>query len=173
MADTRVADIVLRRQAPCFAVLSDDLAILSAEPRFLSVCAMSGYAAAAPDRLPEALEARLRELLSRSAAGGVTLLGSLVVRAAPLDGLAGRGVAISLERAASRAPLQSAAQRFGLTPRESAVLELILQGLPSKEIAKQLQIAQSTVGEYFKHLSCKIESRNRAEMIARVLDWAE
>jgi DNA-binding NarL/FixJ family response regulator len=68
-------------------------------------------------------------------------------------------------------PLHAAAQTFHLTAREVEVLQLILRGFEGKEIADHLGISLSTVREYFKHLAIKIGGRNRAEMIARALDW--
>jgi DNA-binding NarL/FixJ family response regulator len=70
----------------------------------------------------------------------------------------------------TREPLHDAAQTFGLTERETEVLRLILCGYQGKEIAESLGISTQTVREYFKHLATKIGGRNRAEMIARVLD---
>jgi DNA-binding NarL/FixJ family response regulator len=72
-----------------------------------------------------------------------------------------------------RAPLKSAQRRFRLTSREVEVLELILRGYDAKAIASVLYIAETTVREHFKHLSSKIKAKNRAEMVARALDWRE
>jgi hypothetical protein len=54
-------------------------------------------------------------------------------------------------------PLASAARRFAFTKRERA----------------DLSISQSTVTGYFKILLRKTESRNRSEMVAKVLGWDE
>lgn len=73
----------------------------------------------------------------------------------------------------TRRPLHAAAYAFGLTAREVEVLRLILRGFEGREIAERLGISRLTVREYFKHLATKIGGRNRAEMIARVLDWQD
>lgn len=121
--------------------------------------------------MPAALEEALRRLIAACPEGGTSVCGSLFVRVIILAGAEGARIAVALERASCREPLQAAARRFHLTPREAAVLELILQGLCAREIAARLQIAQATVGEYFKHLSAKTDAHGRAQMIARVLDY--
>ncbi len=76
-----------------------------------------------------------------------------------------------LEKLGTREPLNGAAERFGLSPRELQVLTLIMNGLAKREIAARLIIAESTVGEYFKHLYAKIGVRHRSALFARVFEW--
>lgn len=169
--DGPALDVLRRRQAPCFAVLAEDMRIVSAEHRLASVCTSSGYAPPRNGRLPAVLEQTLCNMLAESPEGTAAICGSVLIRATILEGVEGRRIAVSLERLAHRAPLETAAERFALTPREATVLELILQGLCAKDIAVRLQIAQTTVGEYFKHLAVKTGTHGRAHMIARVLDY--
>jgi DNA-binding CsgD family transcriptional regulator len=63
------------------------------------------------------------------------------------------------------------ASRFRITPREIQVLTLVLDGQHLEAIAKQLFITSSTVQDHIKSMLDKTESRNRSEMIARVLGW--
>ncbi len=53
------------------------------------------------------------------------------------------------------------------------MLELILHGLEAREIAARLNIAESTVGEYYKHLYLKTGVRSRAALVARIFDYPE
>lgn len=167
--DEPIPDALRRREGPAFAVLDGDLAVDAAEPRFMALCGKA--APCRMDRLPRDMEHTLRAILRQNSEGGAAIFSGFLLRATVLEGPQGRSTAVSLERIARRAPLRSAADRFGLTRREVAVLELILQGLCAKEIAERLQIARSTVGEYFKHLSAKVDAHTRAQLIARVLDY--
>ncbi|MGN6279731.1 MAG: response regulator transcription factor [Sphingomonas sp.] len=53
-----------------------------------------------------------------------------------------------------------------LTTRERAVLEMIVGGLPAREIANRLGIAPRTVEGHVDQLRLKTGSRNRAHMAA-------
>ena len=52
-----------------------------------------------------------------------------------------------------------------LTPRERQVLDLIVQGLPSKRIATQLGIAENTVKVHRDRLMHKMQVRSAAALI--------
>jgi DNA-binding NarL/FixJ family response regulator len=54
-----------------------------------------------------------------------------------------------------------------LAPREQQVLELLVEGLFYKEIAKKLGISISTVGTYVKRIYEKLHCTNRWEIVAR------
>jgi DNA-binding CsgD family transcriptional regulator len=51
------------------------------------------------------------------------------------------------------------------------VLRLAMRGLHAPDIAQKLSISPATVSGYFKDLLRKTQTRNRSEMIAKVLDW--
>jgi DNA-binding CsgD family transcriptional regulator len=97
----------------------------------------------------------------------------LLVRSGILVGASSHFVAVTLEKLLAREPLDVAAERFRLSPRELQVLRLIMSGLAKREIAARLIIAESTVGEYFKHLYAKIGVRHRSALFARVFDWSQ
>jgi DNA-binding NarL/FixJ family response regulator len=96
---------------------------------------------------------------------------SHIVRAQPMDGAGGHFLALTIEHRRERRALARARKRFELTPREQQVLRFILEGAQANEIAAALHIAESTVQGYFKRLLAKTRSRNRAAMVALVLDW--
>lgn len=166
-----------QRRAPCLVVLNPDYSIVSAEPQLDTVLSEAGFSDRPPDRLPAEIERAAKELNAghefEGRGDGAALLPQLLVRSSILTGPSGPCVAVTLERLRSRDPLNGAAARFGLSPRELEVLKLVMSGFARKEIAERLFIAESTVGEYFKHLYAKIGVRNRSALFASVFQWPE
>jgi DNA-binding CsgD family transcriptional regulator len=93
------------------------------------------------------------------------------VRVSPLSCSDGIRFAVIVERARTRDPIGRAVQRFKLTRRQTEVLALLLDGASAGEIADQLTISEYTAQGYIKSLLAKTASRNRAAMVARVLEW--
>lgn len=56
-----------------------------------------------------------------------------------------------------------------LTPREGEVLRLVACGLSAKEAALELDIAPCTVERHVENVRLKTRTRNRAHMIAYVI----
>jgi DNA-binding NarL/FixJ family response regulator len=54
--------------------------------------------------------------------------------------------------------------KAALTPRESDVANLVLEGLHDKEIAQELDICASTVRKYMKFIFLKCGVRNRVQL---------
>jgi DNA-binding CsgD family transcriptional regulator len=79
--------------------------------------------------------------------------------------------ALVLEPFRNRDSVRVAARRYSLTKREHEILTLILEGAIAQEIAAALHISENTVQGYFKRLLKKTNSRNRAAMVANVLEW--
>jgi DNA-binding CsgD family transcriptional regulator len=129
-------------------------------------------------RLAPELEASVREAARNWIAGDphpekstFSIPPSHIVRAQPLAGSNGNFLALTIEHRRERHALSRARKRFDLTPREQQVLRFILEGAQASEIAAALHIAESTVQGYFKRLLAKTRSRNRASMVALVLEW--
>lgn len=127
----------------------------------------------------EQLASGLRELLTRLGIVARNLSGS---RAVPLDeqriihcsrllGPAGDLIMLTVETDRNLDALNRAAVRFSLTRRETAVLALVLEGAKARQIAEALIISEHTVHGYMKRLIAKTNARNRAAMVALVLDW--
>ena len=57
------------------------------------------------------------------------------------------------------------AAHFGLTKRETAILELIEEGLTYQQIAERLFIANSTVQTHMKNLYGKLNARNKTQAL--------
>lgn len=56
-----------------------------------------------------------------------------------------------------------------LTSRESEVLRLVANGRSAKEVALELSIAPCTVERHIENVRLKTRTRNRAHMVAVVL----
>jgi DNA-binding NarL/FixJ family response regulator len=128
--------------------------------------------------LPTLIEEAVRQLTkavaegTQAGAASVPVPG-LLLYTSVLSGPSGSCVAVSLQRLRMRDAVTSAAARYDLTVRECNVLDLILHGYETREIAQRLNIAESTVGEYVKHLHIKMRAKHRSEMLARVFEWPE
>jgi DNA-binding CsgD family transcriptional regulator len=123
------------------------------------------------------LSPELRELVMERIASigshdsAILAFGNVVLRLVPLTGPLGTFTAITIEGTRRREDLASQKKAYRLTPREVDVLKLILQGLRASEVARALNITKNTANDYFKSLLRKTESRNRSEMISKVLGW--
>lgn len=59
-------------------------------------------------------------------------------------------------------------QELGLTDRQGEVLGLMLRGLPNKQIARQLNLSETTVKEHVTNILAKLGVANRVEAITRL-----
>jgi DNA-binding CsgD family transcriptional regulator len=64
---------------------------------------------------------------------------------------------------------QAALQVLGVSEREQAVLELLIQGASNQEIADQLFISPNTVKTHLKHLYQKLEVKRRGQAVEKAL----
>lgn len=95
------------------------------------------------------------------------------VRLSPLTGGDEALFALIVERDRNRNVMFRAASRYQLTRRQNEVLRLVLEGASAGEIACILSISEYTARGYVKSLLSKTASRNRAAMVAKVLEWHE
>ncbi len=160
-----------------FYVLDESLRIVMAWSAIEPSASPSGAAAArGSERLPEMLERSVRELVAGWGRdpGGATALRPfdfLVVRAHPILGADGPYVGVRVDRFVPRNSLVAPAERYRISPREVQVLALMLDGERLAQIGTHLHITSSTVQDHIKSMLDKTESRNRSELIARVLGW--
>ena len=93
----------------------------------------------------------------------------LVVSADRLDGAAAGQIAVTIEpaRPAEVVPMLTAA--YGLTEREGELVELVLDGLSTAEIAKTLFITRYTVQDHLKAVFNKVGVSSRGELTARLV----
>jgi len=160
-----------------FYVLDRDLQIVlawsSREQRRVS---LTGLKTRIAERLPRVLEETVRELTSawsidEGEPGMSHPAPFLVVKTQPMSGPAGLFIGVHIDRFQEPNSLTGAAAQFHISPREVQVLALLLDGNHLDTIAGRLHITSSTVQDHIKSMLDKTESRNRSELIARVLGW--
>jgi DNA-binding CsgD family transcriptional regulator len=161
-----------------FYVLDTDLQIIlawsSEEQRRI---ALTGLHTRIAERLPIVLEETVRSLTAAWSTGSLNESGVarpvsfLVVRTQPMSGPTGLFIGVRVDRFVPPNSLTGVATRYHISPREVQVLALLLDGNQLDQIAKQLFITSSTVQDHIKSMLDKTESRNRSELIARVLGW--
>ena len=170
----------LRVEPPdgAFYVLDTDLQIVLAwaDEQHRRV-ALTGLKTRLAQRLPIVLEETVRVLTSAWSDSAVNSPGVarpvsfLVVRTQPMSGPTGLFIGVHIDRYNPVNSLTGAAARFHISPREIQVLALLLDGNHLDQIAKHLFITSSTVQDHIKSMLDKTESRNRSELIARILGW--
>lgn len=140
--------------------------------------ALTGLRTRIADRLPGVLEETVRELIAgwRSDSGSQKTgiahpVPFLVVRTQPMSGPAGLFIGVRIDRFKPPKSLRGPAARFHISPRELQVLAMLLDGEKLEAIGRKLHIAASTVQHHVSSMVAKTESRNRTELIARVLGW--
>ncbi len=174
------ADAVAADEVPGLLLLAADLAIIATTP------AAERWLAELPDwprrrDLPNAVlvvAARLRAL-EREAGDAPPAMPRMRVRAASgrwlvlhasrlATGTPAGAIAVIIEvaRPVEVAPLVLAA--YGLSEREMQVAELVLRGLPTREIAAALALAAPTVQQHLKAVFDKTGVGSRRELVAQI-----
>jgi DNA-binding CsgD family transcriptional regulator len=79
-------------------------------------------------------------------------------------------VVLVLERSSSRtAALSQLSQEFDLTVREQETVQLLLQGLTSKEIAARMNISPNTVKAFLRLVMVKMGVSTRSGIVGRIV----
>lgn len=161
-----------------FYVLDSDLKIVLAWTSDEQRRAMlTGLHPQMADRLPVILEQSVRELTVAWTSESVKMPGVarpvpfLVVRTQPMSGPAGFFIGVRIDRFQPPNSLTGPVSRYHISPREVQVLALLFDGNHLDQIAIHLHITSSTVQDHIKSMLDKTESRNRSELIARILGW--
>lgn len=99
-----------------------------------------------------------------------TRRGWILLRAQPMTGEENSAVAVTIQPAAGTELLPAMALWRGLTPKERAVINQVLEGQATKQIARRLRMSPHTVNDHFKSIYRKLGVSAREELIARLLD---
>jgi DNA-binding CsgD family transcriptional regulator len=168
--DTSVAE------GPGIIVLSSDLSVVSINAqaqRWLSHLGDTDW----PTHLdlPLAISAAAARVMGYEYEGAATPAatrlqradgGWLTVHASPLTGTAGHHIAVILD-AANASQLSSLfLAAHGLTPAQSRVAALVLQGRSTRHIVEELHISSNTVQEHLRAVFDKFGIGSRRELVA-------
>lgn len=91
-----------------------------------------------------------------------------MLRVVPLSGEAVDCFAAFVESVNGRNAIERAVRRYGISKREADVLELLVNGLTTGQIAERLCISDATVGDHIKSLFRKTKANKRSELVSRV-----
>ncbi|MDQ6826744.1 MAG: helix-turn-helix transcriptional regulator [Candidatus Eremiobacteraeota bacterium] len=169
--------VVSKRSLPAFYVVDETLRVLnfhidrsSREQR--ADCKFDARTHA----LPELVGNTVRSLAERRQlenCADQTLVAlpnpSMVVSAVWLEGQRRNNIAVFVERFKARNYVNQATERYALSKREEDVLELLVRGARTSEIAKSLFIAPTTVIYHLNSLMVKTDSHNRTEIVSKAL----
>ena len=92
----------------------------------------------------------------------------LVARIRGLETRAVNARESSARASAGGHPTSPSIERFGLTPRESEILGLLVDGNNQAEIAAKLVISSKTVATHIQRVLSKLDVRSRAEAVGLV-----
>jgi DNA-binding CsgD family transcriptional regulator len=96
----------------------------------------------------------------------------LTLRAARLDSAApptGRDIAVSIETTAPGGRSSLFARACGLTSRETELLNQLVTGAGTRDIARLMFLSEHTVQDHLKSIFAKTATRTRPTLVARVL----
>jgi len=168
------AAVLGRRSAPAVFIVDEFLNVLyhRQDPHERRAdCRMPAGGTSLPPLVERTVVGLLRRNLGEPPGGVLSAApnASIVVRVVTLSGNGSPAYAVIVERLRLRRHLTAIAQRFKLSAREREVLDLLAKGAKNSEIAKRLSIAESTAIFHVKRLLIKTNSRNRTELVSKVV----
>ena len=156
----RMVGITKRRGSPRFLICDSSMRVLYASPGVEEVAQSS--------KALRSLEPRCRESRTTNTVLFEAYDDETVLRIVPLDTQLFGCVAIFVDVFGHRGSVFEAAKKYGLTKRESQVLALMVRATTQADIAAQLCVAESTVGDHIKSIMRKMDTSKRIEIISKV-----
>lgn len=158
-------ELARSREAPRFFVVDDDLRIV-----FHTASNVPSNGAAMPGAVESAVRQLMRELRASEETSAVAILSATqIVRLLRLEAPDGANrYAVLLERFAARSSVAKAVIRFGLSARETEVLDGLMRGESTNAIARRLGIAATTVQEHIRNIGHKTHVTKRSAIVATV-----
>ncbi|MEV0261094.1 helix-turn-helix transcriptional regulator [Streptomyces sp. NPDC050617] len=92
--------------------------------------------------------------------------GWVSVQGQPLGGEESGTVVVTYQQATAATLLPSLSAWCGITSREQTVLGLLLQGMPTKRLARKLDLSPHTVNDHLKAIYRKVGASGRDELVA-------
>jgi DNA-binding CsgD family transcriptional regulator len=83
--------------------------------------------------------------------------------------VAERDIAVSIEATAPGGRLSLFARACGLTSREAELLDHLITGAGTRDIAQLMFLSEHTVQDHLKSIFAKTATRTRRTLLARVL----
>ena len=96
----------------------------------------------------------------------------VTVRAARIEGPGpppGHDIAVTIEESSPPERVDLFARVFGLSTREHELLEHLLAGRTTRELARCMWLSENTVQDHFKSIFAKTSSRSRQALLARAI----
>lgn len=168
------SEVSPQQEGPVVLIVDSDLVAQSTTANAeLVMAGMPDIGKFRPDRLPIAVQVIALRALRTEKGEASTVVRSASGRWVRIHGtrLAGHEVpqvAVIVEAATPQdlAPVRLAA--YGLTARESEVVELVLRGRSTREIANELFISEYTVQDRLKSIFEKVGVRSRRDLVATI-----
>jgi DNA-binding CsgD family transcriptional regulator len=160
--------VLLQRNRPFDVLLDMSFSLACAEPAAIEMLYKAFGEIPVRGEVPAPLVAALRELSGESEIATTAMVSNYLLHMKKLSGREPFYL-VSIERFAQRDHIARTTQRFGLTPRETEVFALVLRGDRANDIARELSISPATVNDHLTNLLRKTSSRNRSEMLSKVM----
>jgi ATP/maltotriose-dependent transcriptional regulator MalT len=158
-------DIARSREAPRFFVIDANLQIV-----FHAASQAQGCDKSLPEAVATVVRGLIRELSTSDEPTALAIMSkSEIVRLLRLESEDGSDrYAVLLEHFAARSSVANAAKKYGLSARETEVLDGLMRGESTTEIARRLSIAATTVQEHIRKIGHKTNVTKRSAIVATV-----
>jgi DNA-binding NarL/FixJ family response regulator len=158
-------DIALQRETPRFFVIDDHLKII-----FHTASQAQTNHESLPETVEQIARGLIKELKATGQPSAIAIMSpSEVVRLLRLEAEDGaHRYAVLLERFAARSSVTKAAKQYGLSARETEVLDGLMRGESTSQISRSLGIAVTTVQEHIRNIGHKTNVTRRSAIVATV-----